>query len=335
MLISVERLLEDLIAGQDHDDGEVLVDEGKDTVLQLTRHDSLAVKVGNFLDLESTLEGSGELATTSKEQQRLLVLEDLLAELLDRVVEFKNVSNLARDVGQSLDNLVTTALLGCAVLAQRQSKHNHGNELRGIGLGRGNTDFRTSVDVDTAVGEHGDGGSDDVDDTNRQGTALQAVAKGHERVGGFTRLRDEDTGVITEDRSFAVKEIRGQLDSDGDLCELFKDTTDSHARVVASTAGDEDDSAATADGGDVRAQATKSDSLVLDVQTTSHGVDDGLGLLEDFLLHEVVELALHDLLELKLKSLDGTDIGAAVGLLQSVDVERPLVDVGNVVVLEI
>lgn len=49
----------------------------------------------------------------------------------------------------------------------------------------------------------------------------------------------------------------------------------------------------------------------------------------------MVELALHDLLKLELKSVDGSDVGAAISLLQAVDVEGALVDVSNVVILEV
>ena len=83
------------------------------------------------------------------------------------------------------------------------------------------------------------------------------------------------------------------------------------------------------------AETTKSDGLVDGIETTTHSVDDGLWLLENFLLHEVVEAALHDLLELNLKSLDGTDVGRAVILVQTVDVQRTLVDVCNVVVCKV
>jgi len=52
LLVGVEGLGKDGVASEDHDDGQVLVDEGEDTVLQLAGHDSLAVEVGDFLDLE-------------------------------------------------------------------------------------------------------------------------------------------------------------------------------------------------------------------------------------------------------------------------------------------
>lgn len=49
----------------------------------------------------------------------------------------------------------------------------------------------------------------------------------------------------------------------------------------------------------------------------------------------MIELALHDLLELELKSLDGADVRATIGLLETVNVEGTLVDVSNVIVLEV
>lgn len=303
-------------------------------MLQLTGHDGFAVKVGDFLNLEGTLKSSGELAATAEKEERLLVLE-VLAKLLDGGVKLENGLDLGRDVGETLHDLLAASLLGSTVLAQRQSKHDHGNELRGVGLGGGDTDLGTGVDVDTTVGKERDGGADNVNNTHSQGTTLQAVAESHEGVGSLTRLRDEDAGVVTEDRGLSVEEIGSQLNGDGDLSKLLKDTTDSHARVVRSTASNEDDAAASANGGDVRAETAKGDGLVGNVETTTHGVDDGLGLLENLLLHEVVELALHDLLELELKGLDGSDVGAAIGLLEAVDVEGALVNVGNVIILEV
>lgn len=232
LLVGIERLLEEIIAGENHDDGQVLVDEGQYTVLQLTGHDSLAVKIGNFLDLEGTLERSRELRATAEQQQRLLVLEGLLAKLLDEAVLLENLLDLAGDGTKTLHDFLTTGLLGGAVLAKRQREHDHGDELGGVGLGRGDTDLRASVDVDTTVGEEGDGRTDNVDNTNSQGTALQTVSESHQRVSSLTRLRDKDAGVITEDRCLTVEEIRCQLDSDGNFSKLLKDTTNSHARMV-------------------------------------------------------------------------------------------------------
>lgn len=54
MLVSVQGLGEDLVACEDHDDGEVLIDQCEDTMLQFTRHDSLAMEIRDLFDLECT-----------------------------------------------------------------------------------------------------------------------------------------------------------------------------------------------------------------------------------------------------------------------------------------
>ena len=145
----------------------------------------------------------------------------------------------------------------------------------------------------------------------------------------------ENAGVVAEDRSLAVEEIGGQLDADWKLCQLLKAATDSHARMVRSTAGDEYEAAAAADSANVLPQPTERHSLVLDVETTTHSVHHGFRLFEDFLLHEVVEAALHDLLKLDLDGLDGTDVAGTIGLAETMDVELAFVDVSDVVVFKI
>lgn len=105
--------------------------------------------------------------------------------------------------------------------------------------------------------------------------------------------------------------------------------------MVGGTASDKDDAAAPSDGANVLAQSTKSNLLVGDIQTTTHRVDNRLWLLENLLLHKVVELALHDFLKFQLQSLDGADGGGAITLASTVNVELSLVNVGDIIVLKI
>ena len=49
--------------------------------------------------------------------------------------------------------------------------------------------------------------ADGINDTQTQGTALQAVSHGEDGVGGLTRLRDKDGDVVAEDGCSAVKEV--------------------------------------------------------------------------------------------------------------------------------
>ena len=70
----------------------------------------------------------------------------------------------------------------------------------------------------------------------------------------------------------------------------------------------------------------------LKVDPSSHRVDDGLRLLEDLLLHERGEVALHDLLDLHLK---GGDLPGQVALLVvPVDGQDPQLHGCHIVVLQ-
>jgi len=57
------------------------------------------------------------------------------------------------------------------------------------------------------------------------------------------------------------------------------------------------------------------------VDSTSHSVDDGFGLLVDFLLHEMVVLSLHDFSELNFEMLNSSDGRETVVSSKSVNVE--------------
>ena len=282
-----------------------------------------------------TLESGGVLSTTTQEQHALLVLELALAELLDALIHLENLLELLRHLAQALHNLQTALVLARAVLGQAQREHDHAHELRRVRLGGRDADLRASVDVHTAVRHQRDGGAHDVDDTNGQGAALQAVAESHERVGRLAGLGDEDDGVVAEDRRLAVEEVGGQLHRDGDVGQLLEAPAYRHARVEARAAGNEDQAAAATDGADVLPKPTQRHRLLLGIEAAAHGVDDGFRLLEDLLLHEVVEAALHDLLQLDLDGLDGAHVARAVHLAQAVDVELALVDVRDVIVLEV
>lgn len=58
LLVGVEGLGEDAVASEDHDDGQVLVDEREDAVLELAGHDGFAVEVGDFFDFEGAWDGA-------------------------------------------------------------------------------------------------------------------------------------------------------------------------------------------------------------------------------------------------------------------------------------
>lgn len=127
---------------------------------------------------------------------------------------------------QTIDNLLTSSFLGYRVIRELEGDHDERNVLRSVCLGGGDTDFRTSVDVDTAVSFSRQRRTNGVDDTETQGASLQTVSHGENGVGSFTRLGNEDGNIISEDGCPSIQKVRGQLDSDRDLCQFFKDGSD-------------------------------------------------------------------------------------------------------------
>ena len=114
---------------------------------------------------------------------------------------------------------------------------------------------------------------------------------------------------------------RTELDSNRNIGQFLEHRTNGDTRVVRGTARDKQQSSSPSDDREVRLQSTERDRVGVKVDSTSHGVDDRLGLLVNLLLHKVVELALHDLGELDLESLNRSNRRNGVVSPQSVDVE--------------
>lgn len=129
--------------------------------------------------------------------------------------------------------------------------------------------------------------------------------------------------------------------------------------MVTGTASDEDQTTASLDLGDIilnstyeqtvvtlnksfillkycELKLTQSDFEVVIVDTSSHGVDNRVWLLEDLLLHEVLVVSLHDLLDLQEKLVDLTglwliDVSVA---LDAMDAQVSVLDDGNIVIFQ-
>ena len=56
LLVSIERFRKNIIPCHDHDDWEIFVYKGKNTVLEFPRHNSFTVKIRDFLDFQGACE---------------------------------------------------------------------------------------------------------------------------------------------------------------------------------------------------------------------------------------------------------------------------------------
>lgn len=222
--LGVERVL-----GHDENDGHGLVNEGKGTVLEFTGKDTLRVHIADLLDLEGTLETGRVLVTSAHDEQRALLSERVVSKCLQSLVLGKDGLDLVWEGVQAVDDGVSSLSHRDSVLAKLDGHHDEGNVLGCVSLGGGDTDFGTGVDVDTTVGLSGHGGADGVDDTETEGTSLQAVSEREDGVSGLTGLRDENADIITENGSLAVQKVRSELDGDGNLGQLFENGTGGQA----------------------------------------------------------------------------------------------------------
>ena len=181
-------------------------------------------------------------------------------------------------------------------------------------------------------------GTDGVDDTDTESPTLKAVLQSKNGVGCLTTLADKDTDVVTEDWCLAIQEVRGQFDTDRNLCQFFENSARRQSRVVACTAGTEHDAAATTNNVEVCAKTAERDFVIVKVDTSTHGIHDGLRLLVNFFLHKVIELALHDRCNFYLQSLDATCCGGidlAVISAEAMDMKLTISNMRNVIILEV
>ena len=193
--------------------------------------------------------------------------------------------------------------------------------MAGVGLGGRYTDFRASVDVDTAVTFSTNARTDRVCDSDDESVAGLAVAEGHEGVGRLSGLRNEKADVVPENGSASVEEIRGEVNHHGEFGEFLEKLSGGNGRVVGSSARNQQKTTAPTDFPEVVLDAPQDNHFVLEIDTASHCVYDGLGLFEDLLLHERRVAALHDLLDLHLEGGDLSVVGIVNTAFESVDAQ--------------
>ena len=161
------------------------------------------------------------ISTTHNEERSLL--SEHGSESLEFTIGEKDLTDLTREFVKSVDDGVATSGHRESILRELNRHHDEGDVLRGVSFGRGDSDLRSSVDVDTAVGFSRDRRSDNVDDSDVQSSSFEAVSHGEDGIGSFSRLRDENANVVSEDGSLAIEEVGSEFDGNRDLGEFFND----------------------------------------------------------------------------------------------------------------
>jgi hypothetical protein len=121
------------------------------------------------------------ISTTHNEERSLL--SEHGSESLEFTIGEKDLTDLTREFVKSVDDGVATSGHRESILRELNRHHDEGDVLRGVSFGRGDSDLRSSVDVDTAVGFSRDRRSDNVDDSDVQSSSFETAARLTERDG--------------------------------------------------------------------------------------------------------------------------------------------------------
>ena len=73
--------------------------------------------------------------------------------------------------------------------------------------------------------------------------------------------------------------------------------------------------------------------MIFKVDTTTHCIDNRFRLLENFFLHEVAIISLHDLLEFHLYCGDLTGMRIIHGPAETMDTQGTVLNSGNIIIL--
>lgn len=245
--LGVER-----VTGHDNDDRHILINQRQRSVLELASENTFRVHVGDFLNLEGALEASRVLVSSTHDKQAAGYLERGTSHLLKGLVIVQNVCNLLRERVKTSDDGVAALSEGDTVLGELKSHHDEGDVLRSVCLCTSDTDFGTSIDVNTTVSLSADCATDNVDHSDAKRSTLQAVAQCENGIGRLTTLAKEDANIVTEDGRLAVQKVTREFDRGRNLCKFFEDGTGGNARVVTGTTRNEDDATTATDDGEVR-----------------------------------------------------------------------------------
>ena len=287
----------------DHN-GHLLRDQSNGTVFHLSGGITLGVDVTYLLEFERTFHRYGEVVATS-EIDEVLGVGESLGEVGDAFVLPEYALDLVGDLSEFAHDAQVLLLAHCAFLfAYAECEHCEGDNLCREGFGGSYADLGAYVGVASAVRDARDRCADDVADREDECTFLFRQLDGCEGVGCLAGLRDSDDYVILVDDGFAVTELAGVLNFDGDLCKLLNGVHGDESGVPRRAASGDDDTFGVEETVFVVDEAGEGDVVLADVHTTAHGVGEGAWLLEDLLEHKVRVTAFLQLGEGEFEALD-------------------------------
>ena len=133
-----ESLLVELVLGEDADDQRAVLDEADGAVLEFPGSIGLAVDVADLLELKAPLEADG-IVDAAADEEGILRMGILCGEPLDAFLVAEDLLDLLRNRAQIREE--GRGVQSLTDLAELQGQAIDGDELRAVGLGRGDRDL--------------------------------------------------------------------------------------------------------------------------------------------------------------------------------------------------
>ena len=164
LLQGVHALVVDSISHHDQDDWHGRVHQSQRSMFQFSGLDSFRMHISQLLDLQGSLQASGKIVSTAHDQQGLF-LEQFFGDVQNFFVLFEHLFDEFRKSFERLNDFTSAGSHAQTILGHDEGKQGQWEDLGSVGLGGGNANFRSGIDVDSAVGLTRNSGSDGIGDT--------------------------------------------------------------------------------------------------------------------------------------------------------------------------
>ena len=250
------------------------------------------MNVGNFLQLQRTLQRYSIIKTASQEEG-ILTAAVFTRKHLNLVHVFQHFMNLLGYKGQTLHQLLLT--LGTHAAAQTADinrQHQHCQKLSSISLGRCHGNFRTGIGINNLVCLTRNRAADNVSNRQSAGAKTFSLTQRCQRIAGFTALADNNRQTVAINKRIAVTELAGNIHLNRHTRQLLQIIFADNACMISGTAGHNKDFIDVSQFLCCPVQLGEADGFCCRIKTAGHGIAQSLWLFINFLQHEMLKAAL-------------------------------------------
>ncbi len=287
-----DHLLVQAVLKGDAQHRHLLVDERNWPMLHLASRVAFGMDVADFLQLQRAFKGN-RIVDAAPQEQEVGKLVQLVRQFQHLAVRFQRAAHQVGEFGDIL-HVLLVLLMGerTAKLAQVERQQVLVYDAGGKGFGGSNADLWPGVHRDVAVGQAHGLATNGVDDAPHGGFFLAGFLYGCQRVYRLARLGDGQHGGVLIQNRVAIPVFAAVIAFHAHARHVFDEEFAHQAAVIAGAAGHGDDLLDAF--GVFRRQLHFRDVyfVLLKVDAATNGIGDAARLLVDFLLHEVLVLAL-------------------------------------------